>query len=85
MTLPMRAVFPGPNGAPVTVRVSVDGRWLADVTLDHPDEWVRPVLPLPAKSTGRRFRRVDLHVSRTAVGDDILGVQTGQIALDRAP
>jgi hypothetical protein len=83
MTLPMRAIFPGPAGSPTTVGVFVDDRWLADVKMDRPDEWVRPVLPLPGKRTGRRFRRVDLHVNRVAVGDFILGVQTGEIALDR--
>jgi hypothetical protein len=81
MTLPLRAVFPGPNGKPVTVSVSVDDRWLADIELPHPDEWVRSVLPLPRHAASRRFRRVDLHVNRTAVGVFILGVMTGEIAL----
>jgi hypothetical protein len=83
MTLPLRAVFPGPNGRPVIVSVSVDDRWLADIELPRPDEWVRPSLPLPRTATSRRFRRVDLHVSRTAVGPFILGVMTGQIRLER--
>jgi len=43
---------------------------------------VRTRLPLPRRSTTRRFRRVDLHVSRTYVGALILGVQTGEIELD---
>jgi hypothetical protein len=81
MTLPLRAVFPGPNGQPVLVSVSVDDRWLADIELRHPDEWVRSVLPLPRRASSRRFRRVDLHVNRTAVGVFILGVMTGEIAL----
>jgi hypothetical protein len=41
------------------------------------------VLPLPRRATTRRFRRVDLHVSRTAVGVFILGVMTGDIGLER--
>ncbi len=82
MTLPLRAVFPGPDGRPVTVSVSVDDRWLIDIELRQPDEWVRTLLPLPRRATSRRFRRVDLHVSRTAVGPFILGVQTGEIELD---
>jgi hypothetical protein len=82
MTLPLRAVFPGPNGRPVIVRVSVDDRWLADIELPRPDEWVRASLPLPRKATSRRFRRVDLHISRTAVGPFILGVMTGEIGLE---
>ena len=83
MTLPLRAVFPGKDGRPVTVSVSVDDRWLAEVELPRPEEWVRTSLPLPRKATSRRFRRVDLHVSRTAVGPFILGVMTGEIELDR--
>ena len=85
MTLPLRAVFPGPHGGPVTVSVSVDDRWLADIMLREPDEWVRTSLPLPRKPTSRRFRRVDLHVSRTFVGAFILGVQTGEIELEQTP
>jgi hypothetical protein len=85
MTLPLRAVFPGPGGRPVVVRVSVDDRWLADVELDRPDAWVRAPLPLPRRPTSRRFRRVDLHVSRALVGPFVLGVMTGEIALDRTP
>jgi len=83
MTLPLRAVFPGPNGRPVMVSVSVDDRWLATIELPHPDEWVPAVLPLPRQPPSRRFRRVDLHVNRTAVGVFILGVMTGEIALTR--
>jgi hypothetical protein len=83
MTLPLRAVFPGPNGRPVTVTVSVDDRRLATIDLPQPDQWVRTALPLPRRATTRRFRRVDLHVSRTAVGVFILGVMTGEIGLER--
>jgi hypothetical protein len=83
MTLPLRAVFPGPNGRPVTVTVSVDDRWLANIDLPRPDVWVRTLLPLPRRATTRRFRRVDLHVNRTAVGVFILGVMTGEIGLER--
>jgi hypothetical protein len=82
LTLPMRAVFPGPAGRPVVVSVSVDDRWLADIELPDPDLWVRPTMPLPRRATTRRFRRVDLHVSRTAVGSAILGVMTGEIGLE---
>jgi hypothetical protein len=77
MTLPMRAVFPGINGRPTTVQISVDGRWLADVDLPNPDLWVRPSLPLP-RGTSRRYRRVDLRVNRV-VGFPLLGVETGVI------
>ena len=83
MTLPLRSVFPGPLDGPVTVSVSVDDRWLADVELRHPAEWVRTSLPLPRHAASRRFRRVDLHVSRTVMGPFILGVQTGVIELDQ--
>jgi hypothetical protein len=83
MTLPMRAVFPGVDGRPVVVSVSVDGRWLADVPLPDPEAWVRTPLPLPRRPSARRFRRVDLHVNRTAVGAFVLGVMTGEVALSR--
>jgi hypothetical protein len=83
MMLPLRAVFPGSNGRPVAVTVSVDDRWLATIELPRPDAWVRTVLPLPRRATSRRFRRVDLHVNRTAVGVFILGVMTGEIQLDQ--
>ena len=83
MTLPLRAVFPGVNGRPVTVSVSVDDRWLANIDLPRPDAWVHTVLPLPRRATTRRFRRVDLHVNRTAVGVFILGVMTGEIGIER--
>jgi hypothetical protein len=83
MTLPLRAGFPGRDGGPMIVSVWVDDRWLADIELPDAEEWVRASLPLPRKATSRRFRRVDLHVSRTYVGDTfIVGVQTGEIVLD---
>jgi hypothetical protein len=85
MTLPLRPGFPAPDGGPVTVSISVDGRWLADVELRQPQEWVRTSLPLPQKEASRRFRRIDLHVSRTIVGPFIFGVQTGEIELDQTP
>ena len=78
MTLPMRAVFPGPDGRPTMVRLSVDGRWLADIELPNPDTWVRASIPLPRPGR-RHFRRVDLHVNRV-VGFPLLGVQTGVVA-----
>lgn len=76
MTLPLRAVFPSPGGMPVAVTLSVDDRWLADVRLVDPRAWATTTVPLP-KSTGRRFRRVELRVSRV-VGFLNLGVQVGE-------
>jgi hypothetical protein len=83
MTLPLRSYFRDPNGRPVIVSIAVDDRWLADIELPRPDEWVRPVLPLPHRPTSRSFRRVDLRVSRTVVTWAILGVMTGEIELER--
>jgi hypothetical protein len=83
LTLPLRPVFPGPDGAAVTVSIAVDDRWLTDVELRQPRAWMRTSLPLPRRATRRRFRRVDLHVSRTLVGPFIIGVQTGEIELER--
>jgi hypothetical protein len=74
-------VFPGKNGQPVVVSVSVDDRWLANVELADPNAWLKPSLPLPRRSSSRRFRRVDLRVNRTAVGVFILGVMTGEVEL----
>jgi hypothetical protein len=81
MTLPLKAVFPSANSGPVSVDVSVDDRWLATVKLTDPSVWVRQTLPLPRRPTLRRFRRIDLRVSRTA-GQFNRGVQLGEIGLD---
>ena len=78
LTLPLRAVFPGPAGRPVVVRIDVDDRWLADLELADPHEWVRATLPLPRRRTHRRYRRIDLHISRV-VGPYDLGVETGVV------
>jgi hypothetical protein len=83
LTLPVRALFPVPNGEPVVVHVSVDDRFLTDVVLTDGEAWARPLIPLPRRPNGRRYRRVDLHVSRT-IGPFILGVQTGEATLERA-
>ena len=81
LTLPLRAVFPGPNGGPVTVEVRSDDRWLATIALTDPAAWVRPKLPLGRASRFRRYRRLDLRLNR-AVGPYILGVMTGEILVD---
>ena len=77
MTLPLRAGFPGPNGGPTVVAISVDGRKVADIELVDPSTWVRAKIPFSGKPR-RRFRRIDLHVNRV-IADRILGVQTGEI------
>ena len=84
LTLPLRAVFPGPEGRPVTVDVRVDDRWLATIPLTDPAAWVRPHLPLGRTSGRRSYRRVDLRINRT-VGPYILGVMTGEIVIDGTP
>ena len=83
MTLPLRAVFSGPGGAPVRVDVSVDGRFLATIDLRDPDAWVRTDLPL-GHPTSRRYRRVDLRVSRV-VPPFMLGVMVGDAATTTSP
>ena len=77
MTLPLRAVFPGPNGTPVHVDVSVDDRFLTTIDLADPGAWVRTELPL-GRRTARRYRRVDLRVSRV-VPPFMLGVMVGEV------
>jgi hypothetical protein len=74
--LPLRSGFPGPNGGAVTVEVRVDDRYLATITLTDPDAWVRQELPLGRKTSGRRYRRIDLFVNRI-VGWRLYGVMTG--------
>jgi hypothetical protein len=81
ITLPMRAAFSGPDGAPVVVKVSVDDRWLADVVLDDPEAWARPRLPLPRTPTHRRFRRVDVRVSRVRTEGN-LGIQMAEVVVE---
>ena len=76
MTLPMRAVFPSPNGSPVTVGMSVDDRWLADIVLKDVSAWIETTVPLPRRKTGRSYRRVELRVNRT-IPPYNLGVQLG--------
>jgi hypothetical protein len=79
MTLPLRAVFPGPGGTPVTVSVRDDGRLIATIELAEPDAWVRTTLTLTQAAGHRRFRRIDLSISRV-VPPFILGVMTGEVA-----
>jgi hypothetical protein len=78
MTVPLRAVFPGPNGTPVNVELRDDGRLLTTIALTDPDAWVRPTMPLKRAVGGRRYRRIDLRISRV-VGPFFLGVMTGEI------
>ncbi|MCU1382115.1 MAG: hypothetical protein JWL71_812, partial [Acidobacteria bacterium] len=80
MTVPLRALFPGPNGKPVVVEIRVDGRLLATIDLIEPDAWVRKPLPLNRYTGRRRFRRVDLRVSRV-VPPFNLGVMAGAVEL----
>ena len=74
--IPLRSGIPGPLSGEVTVEVRVDDRFLATIRLIDPKEWVRQELPLGNRATHRRFRRIDLHVSR-AVGQGNRGVMTG--------
>ena len=74
--IPLRSGFPGPLTGEVPVEIRVDGRFLATITLTDPDVWVRQELPLGPRRTHRRFRRIDLHVTR-AVGQGVRGVMTG--------
>jgi hypothetical protein len=83
LTLPLRSVFPGPNGGPTMVDIRSDDRWLATVALRDPAVWERPRLPLGRPSGSRSYRRIDLRVNRV-VGPYILGVMTGEILVDGA-
>jgi hypothetical protein len=78
MIVPLRSVFPGPNGAPVKVEIRDNGRSVATIVLSDPEEWVRAMVPLTRASGRRRFRRIDLRVSRV-VNPFALGVMTGEV------
>jgi hypothetical protein len=80
MTVPLRAVFPGPDGTPVTVDVRDDGRLLATIELKDPEAWIRTTVPLKRYAGHRRFRRIDLRVSRV-VPPFALGVMTGEVVV----
>jgi hypothetical protein len=80
MTLPIKGLFGETDGRPGTVDVSEDDRWLATFTL--PDSsWIRPRLPLARGSSSRRYRRIDVRVSRT-IGSRRLGVKLGEAILE---
>jgi hypothetical protein len=74
--IPLRSGFTGPRGEPVTVEIRVDGRFLTTIILTDPESWVRHELPLGGRSSRRRFRRIDFHVSRV-IQERLLGVMTG--------
>src|SRR5205085_6434162 len=76
MVLPLRAIFPGPNGQPLIVRLTADDRFLGQVALADPDRWQPVFLRLPSRRSLRRFIRIDLRVDRT-IGPANLGVQGG--------
>ena len=78
MTVPLRAMFAGPNGTPVQVEIRDDGRLLSTIELREPNAWVRQPLPLKQYAGRRRFRRIDLRVSRV-VAPFNLGVMTGEV------
>ena len=83
MTLPMHipagavlgdAFFP--TAAPVTVRVSADDRWLADIEVRPGAPWTSTTFPLAGRLS-RRFKRIDVRVSRVT-GFEMRGVQLGE-------
>lgn len=77
MTLPLRSVFAGR----VSVDVFADDRWLATIPLSEPDAWIQTPLPLRTRASRRRYRRIDLRVSRV-VPPFMLGVMVGQVRID---
>ncbi len=81
MTLPLRAVFPGPNGTPVKVEMRDDGAVARDDRAERPGRVDPPTaVPLKHYDGRRRFRRIDLSVSRV-VPPFTLGVMTGRVTL----
>jgi hypothetical protein len=81
ITIPLRAVFPGPLGGAVLVDVRADDRWLATIRLPQPDAWVLTTLPLGGRAPTRRHRRIDLRVNRV-VPPFMLGVMVGEVRIE---
>ncbi len=77
--IPLRSVFAGT----VDVDVRADDRWLATIRLVAPDAWVQTALPLRSRPARRRYRRLDLHVSRV-VPPFMLGVMVGEVRVVNA-
>lgn len=78
MILPLRAVFPGPNGTAVNVEVRDDGKLVGTIALTNPADWVRTRMSLRPSTSHRRYQRIDLSVSRV-VPPFTLGVMTGVV------
>jgi hypothetical protein len=78
MTLPLRAVFPGPNGTPVRVEVLDNGRLIGTIELTDPAAWVKTTMTLRPAESRRRYRRIDLRVSRV-IPPFLLGVMVGVV------
>jgi hypothetical protein len=78
MTLPLRAMFPGPNGTPVRVDVLDNGRLIGTIELTDPGAWVKTTMTLRPAAGRRRYRRIDLRVSRV-VPPFLLGVMVGAV------
>jgi hypothetical protein len=80
LTVPLRAVFPGPNGTPVRVELRDDDRLVATIELADPNAWVRTPVTLKHYAGHRRFRRIDVRVSRV-MPPFALGVMTGEVSV----
>ena len=76
ITVPLRSVFAGP----VDVEILADDRWLTTVRLVDPAAWVQTTLPMGGRQTRRRYRRIDLRVSRV-VPPFMLGVMVGEVRI----
>jgi hypothetical protein len=60
------------------LKLAVDDRSIATIELRNQSEWARPILRLPRQTGSRRYRRVDVRVSRV-VGFYNLGVEIGEM------
>jgi hypothetical protein len=82
LVLSLRNPLPQPAGPPLTVAVFADDRWLTSAHLARPDTWTSVIVTLPSAPSTRRFRRIDLRVSRV-VPDRNLGVMLGEVVAER--
>jgi hypothetical protein len=75
--IPVRTTVSLPTDVPVTVTVSVDDRFAAQLVLNDA-AWQHAKVMMPARGS-RRVRRIDIRVDRTKAGNR--GVQVGDVRI----
>jgi hypothetical protein len=78
LAIPLRAHRPRRGFLPVTVRVSIDDALVDEIVIADEQWHVSKVAVGRRRATSRRYRRVDLRLSRTW-GPQLAGVLLGQV------